>query len=401
MSIDLGRALRDVVDGPTPRDPRALGGPGGLVRLRGRVRRARTRRAVAQASVGGAAAVAIGVGGSAVDWSRLGDRDGRVDGAAPPATATDPRRPVEPSGSALCGADVADLATSAADLALRLGLPGSDGGGELVGRSLGTQVPVWVTAGGPVVLPVRDAEIALVRDGAVVAVAEDAARLVAGDAPSESALAGVAAPTGSGVLRSCPGTDPEGLAGAVPAPGDYTLVAVAALVDGATGEDDAGHVASPAVDVTLLPEEPPLTGDPDLPADYPLADVPLVGDEVQAVITGGVDGWKVTVAVTGTDALQRAATALGVPGLPVTRWELITDEVTLTADEDRRRVQAGSEIAAARAAEAFGAGAAGTGPTEIGGSGTSFSLRLRGYDVEVTEQAGAGGGDTLVYRVTR
>lgn len=396
MSIDLGRALRDVVDGPTPRDPRALGGPGGLVRLRGRVRRARTRRAVARASVGGAAAVALGVGGSAADWSRLGGGDGRVDGAAPPAAVTDPREPVEPSGSALCGADVEDLATGPGDLALRLGMPGSGGGGELVGRSLGPLVPVWVTADGPVVLPVRAPEIVLVRDGAVVAVADDAAWLVAGDAASEHAVAGLATPTGSGALRSCPGTDAEGLAGAVPAPGEYTLLAVAALVDGATGEDDAGHVASPAVDVTLLPEEAPLTDDPDLPADFPLADVPLVGDAVLDVVTGGLDGWKVTVGVTGTDALQRAATALGVRRLPVTRWEVMTGEDgTRTQDEQTRAALAGAEVTALLAA------GAGADDADLGGSSTSFSLTLRAYDVEVTEQPGPGGRNSLVYRVTR
>lgn len=395
MSIDLGRALRDAVDGPTGRDDRALGGTSGLVRLRGRVRRARTRRAVARASVGGAAAVAIGVGGSAVGWPR--PDDAAVDGAAAPAGAADPREPVEPSGSVLCGADVAGLATGVGDLRLHLGMPGSDAGGELVGRSLGPQVPVWVTADGPDVLPLRTPAVALVRDGAVVAVADDAARLVAGDAASERAVAGLAVPTGSGALRSCPGTDAGGLAGAVPAPGDYALVAVAALADGAEGEDEAAYVMSSAVDVTLLPEEAPLADDPDLPADYPLADVPLVGDGVLEVITSGLDGWKVTVGVTGTDALQRAATALGVRGLPVTHWEVMSGEDgTRTSDEQARAALAGVAIAADRTTGGTVSEHAG-----LAGDDTSFSLTLRGYHVEVTEQPGPGGRGSLVYRVTR
>lgn len=400
MSIDLRHALREAVDAPGGRDDRALGGPGGLAALRARTRRARVRRAVARASAGTAALVAATLAVGALGQPGPGQPATAPTAAGP---AADPRRPVRPSDSALCGAAVADLDDAAADLVLRLGLPGSDGSGTLVGRSLGAQVPVWVTADGPAVLPVRAADVVLVRDGTVVAVADDAAHLVAGDAATDGALADLPAPAGSGALRSCPGTDAAGLAGAVPSAGAYTLLAVAALGDGAEGRDDAGHVVSGPVPLTLLPEQGPLTADAALPADYPLADVPLVGDRVLSVVTAGIDGWKVTVAVTGTDALQRAAAALGAPGLPVTPWELVAGDgqggVALDEDARARWGRAGADLSARRAEDGVGADAP---YADLGGTNTSFSAWLRaGYDVQVTEQPGPGGVDTLVYRVTR
>ncbi|WP_217615173.1 hypothetical protein [Cellulomonas sp. GbtcB1] len=56
---------------------------------------------------------------------------------------------------------------------------------------------------------------------------------------------------------------------------------------------------------------------------------------------------------------------------------------------------AGAKITALLAADA------GPDDADLGGSSTSFFLTLQGYDVEVTEQPGPGGRNSLVYRVTR
>lgn len=403
MSLDLERALHDVVD--VPADPRALGGPGGLVALRIRVRRRRAARAAGRAAVGAGAACAVGAG--ALAWDRGGDGGPlteRIGDEPAAAWAPGGPLPVEPSDSALCGVAVAALTGDrAADAAtLTLGLPGVDvDAGDLVGRSVGPDVPAWLDlspgsgddlAGEP--------SVVLVSDEQVVAVAAGVAAVIAADDESAAVRVGSpAASTAPGTLRACPGTAHEGLAGAVPPAGEYTLRAVAGLgrVEGGT----VRQLVSQPVPVTLLPEQALIApGTPGLPADFPLAEVPLVGSRVLTARTAAIDGWSVTVEVAGDDALQRAADALGLPTGSPEMWQRLTAaEAELTAVQTRA-AEAAAEQAGMRASLAAQA-LEGTRFTNAGTSSTGLTASVPGLDIEVRAQTGPGGADTLVYRVTR
>jgi hypothetical protein len=104
--------------------------------------------------------------------------------------------------------------------------------------------------------------------------------------------------------------------------------------------------------VDLLPEAPAVTG---LPADFPVADVPLPGGRLVVAAREG-DGWVVEVALAGDDRVVRAVALL--------------------------------------------AGA--TEPTGLAGrSGTGTITSARGaWEVEVTASTTGGGEESLVYRLT-
>ncbi|GEM_PF-2615231 len=414
MTLDLERALRAAVDdGPATHRP--LGGPGGTLALRARVRRRRAARTAGRATVGAGAACAVGLG--AIGWHRTPDTPppaASASSTAPDAPAATPNpvlpaRPVTPSTSALCGLATADLPDDPGDVTVTLGLPGVDlDAGRLVGRSVGSSVPVWLTvpadAGGTAADPsaesLTNAEILLVQDDAVVAVADSAASVVSVDDPTAAMLERAQAGTaGTGELHACPGTAPEGLAGAVPAAGDYQLLAVGELA-----RDGGGRVrraVSQTVPITLLPEQALLPADADgLPADFPLAAVPLIGDRVLAASPLGADGWQVTVPADGTDALQRASDALGnVLGSAISN-RLTGSTGDVAAD------LSGAETAAWQAAVTLDTARAGrTSDDERGGpytgyswGGGSFSLTSDALEIEVREQTD-GGVNSLVYRV--
>lgn len=405
MSLDLERALHDVVDGPA--DPGALGGAGGLAALRSRVRRRRAARTAGRAAVGAGAACAVGIG--ALGWDRArdaGPATERPGDELAAAWAPGGPLPVEPSDSALCGVAVAALAGDGAagtdDATLTLGLPGTRAdAGDLVGRSVGSQVPTWLDlpAGSGETLA-GEPSVVLVSDEAVVAVAAGAAAVIAtDDEPTEVRLQTPVASTAPGTLRACPGAAPEGLAGAVPAAGEYTLRTVAGLqrVEGGA----VRHVVSQPVPVTLLPEQRLLpAGTPGLPADFPLAEVPLVGTRVLTARTAAIDGWSVTVEVEGDDALQRAADALGLPTGSSEMWQRLTAAGTeLSAVQSQAAAAAAEQggMQAGLAAQAL----EGTRFTSAGSSGASLSASVPGLDIEVRAQTGPGGADTLVYEVTR
>jgi hypothetical protein len=405
MTLDLERALRDAVDG-APDDPRALGGTAGLAALHARVRRRPTARAVARTTVGAGAACVVGLGALAAQRGGTGDPPAAAGPGGPAGTSAPAAAPVEPSDSDLCGAAVAGLAVTSGGVDLSLGLPGVDvDGGELVGRSLGGEVPVWldVPADAGAEAPTEElvgSSILLVRDEVVVAVADGAAVVVSSDDTTAGMLTEAQRETaGTGTLRACPGTGSEGLAGAVPAAGEYTLRAVARLE---RAEDGAAHLAvSPPVPVTLLPEEAPIAaGAENLPADFPLDAVPLVGTRVIDAVTAGTGGWKVTVEVHGTDALQRAADALGVPQGSTGSWVRFSGvdaELTLVQEE---AVAAAERVAGTRAVGSADRWVR-TDLTEWGGTADGISARGRGVGIDVQELPGEDGGTTLVYRVTR
>lgn len=416
MTLDLERALRAAVDdGTDPRLP--LGGPGGLVALHARVRRRRAARAAGRATVGAGAACAVGLG--AIGWQRTADTPppaASANSTAPDGrTATPnpvlPAKPVTPTASALCGLPAADLADDPGDVTLTLGLPGVElDAGQLVGRSVGSSVPVWLTvpadAGGtsadPSAESLANAEILLLQDDVVVAVADSAASVVSVDDPTAAMLERAQAGTaGNGDLHACPGTAPEGLAGAVPAAGTYELRAVGELTREGGG---LRRAVSPGIPITLLPEQELLPADAEgLPADFPLAAVPLIGDRVLAAHRSGADGWQITVPADGTDALQRASDALGAT-LGDTLWDRLTGSTSGGLDLDLSGAEPGAWEAAlavdmARASRTF-ADQRGGPYTDYTWGGGSFSLTSDALEIEVREQTGPGSVNSLVYQVT-
>lgn len=330
MSIDLRTALRGVVD-----DGSQGAGPwDGADRLAGLTARVRHRRAVRTATtsaVGIGAACAVGAVGTAAWWA-----PGPHDDARPAATAAtpdhgDPVPPAPPvpwSDSALCGALISPTSGGPT---LSLGLPGLDPDLALVGRSIGA-VPVWLTvpadesSDSASTAGLDDAQVVVVSDGRVVAVADDAVTVVSRDPQTMDMLETVQLnrPDGSGDLRSCVAApDGSGLAGHVPAAGEYTLHAVADLFEGSSTEEV--RIVSPGVPLSLLPERPLLgPRTPGLPAGYPLDVVPIIGGTLTDSdhVTSGRETWKVTVEVQGDDALSRAAAALGSTGLG--QWNRLT-----------------------------------------------------------------------------
>jgi hypothetical protein len=418
MTFDLERALHAAVDDGTGTHP-PLGGPAGTAALRARVRRRRAARTAGRATVGAGAACAVGLG--AIGWQRAADAPppaASASSSAPDGSATTPKpvlpaRPVTPTTSALCGVAVADLPDDPGDVTLSLGLPGVVvDAGQLVGRSVGDSVPVWLTvpadAGGTRTDPSAEylatAEILLVQDDAVVAVADSAASVLSVDDPTATMLERAQAGTsGTGDLHACPGTAPDGLAGAVPAAGEYELRAVGELT-----QDGGGlrRVVSQPVPVTLLPEQELLHADADgLPADFPLAAVPLIGDRVLAAssLPGGT--WQVTVPADGTDALHRAADALGA-AIGDVLWDRLTGSSGSGggAEIDLSGAAPGAQEAALVLG---GARAARMSDDQRGGpftafswGGGSFSVTTDALEIDVTEQSGPGGANSLVYRVT-
>lgn len=419
MTLDLGSALRaavdDGTDGVDPRPP--LGGAGGLAALHARVRRRRAARTVGRAGVGAGAVCAVGLGG--IGWQRAADNpppaasasSTTTDGPAATPDPVLPARPVTPSTSALCGVAVTDLPDDPGDVTLTLGLPEvAVDAGQLVGRSVGSSVPVWLTvpadAGGTRTDPsaeyLANAEIVLVRDDAVVAVADSAASVLSVDDPTAAMLERAQAGTaGTGDLHACPGTAPEGLAGAVPAAGEYELRAVGELT-----RDGGGlrRAVSQPVPITLLPEQELLPADADgLPADFPLAAVPLIGDRVLAASRLPAGAWQVTVPADGTDALQRASDAIGA-GFGDLLWDRLTGGTGRGAETELSGAVSGAEEAALTiggAREARTSDAQRGGPfTALSWGGGSFSVTTDALEIEVTEQSGPGGANSLVYQVT-
>jgi hypothetical protein len=411
MSIDLGQALRAAVDHP---GPGPLGDARALTSLRSRVRRRRTVQAGARAAVGAGAACAVGAGAL---WAG----SGRSVDTEPPSTATSPAprvwaaapvvEPVVASTSPFCGAAVGDLAADPAGLTVSLG---STAEGELAplrlaGRTLGPAVPVWVTvpAGswGGSELAVANAEVVVVQDGVVVGVVEDAATTLPADEATDaitwlddSAVPDAEpTPDSAGVIAACPGVATAGPSGQALPSGDYALHAVVALGAGATH-----RAVSAAVPLTLLPEQPLLTEDDALPADFPRASVPVVGDRVVSARSTGGGGWEVTVAVSGTDALLRAGQALGIPGLGTNAlWaqlgssgSQIGDGAEATSD----RTAHVALVAIARAAVLDPEGPLGI--TEAEHSGEGFTVAGTQLRIAVRSATTADDGPVLVYRVT-
>lgn len=413
MTLDLERALRAAVDDRVDTHL-PLGGPGGMVTLRARVRRRRAARAAGRATVGAGAACAVGLG--ALGWQRTASPPPPAASAS--STAPDgttgtpgpvlPAQPVTPSTSALCGVAVADLPADPGDLALTLGLPGVDvQAGQLVGRSVGGAVPVWLTVPADAGRAASDdsaeylanAEILLVQDDAVVAVADSAATVVSTDDATATMLDRAQAGTaGTGELHACPGAAPEGLAGAVPSAGEYELRAVGEFTR--DGGGDLRRIVSQPVPVTLLPEQELMPADAaGLPDDFPLDAVPLIGDRVLAATWPGTDGWTITVPADGTDALQRAADALGFGYSSL--WDPLTGS---DVDVDLSGAEPGAWEAAlsfsmarsARISDRLNDGRY----TSAGWGDGTLTLQSDALDIEITEQSGPGAVNSLVYRVT-
>ena len=75
-----------------------------------------------------------------------------------------------------------------------------------------------------------------------------------------------------------------------------------ALVEKARTLWDRIGARKPRASEALLPEQALIApGTPGLPADFPLAEVPLVGSRVLEARTAAIDGWSVTVEVAGDD----------------------------------------------------------------------------------------------------
>lgn len=351
------------MDDPRPRDDRALGGHGGLVRLRDRVRRSRQRRAAGVSAVGLGLVCAVGV--TAQVWS------------GPDAA------PVAPPDSSLCGTTLPPTgSTGSTGTTLRVTLPGQDRLPTLAGRSLGPWVPVRVDGD-----PVTDVQVVLVRDDRVVAVADRPALLTSADGDLRVALetAQAGRVDGTGDLTPCPGE--------TTAPGDYAVHAI------------AGDVVSPAAALTLLPEVAAVTADtPGMRADFPLADVPLVGAEVlDAVHHEGTDVWRVTTSVQGDDALQRAAVALGIDVGDAVWLRMTSGDGTGVDDPSWGDAVLGASRTWLVVAFDTGRGFPDQeGPYRWeGSSGTTLRAVSDRYRVEITEQTGPGGAPSLVYRVER
>lgn len=410
MSIDLGRALRDVVDGPEPSGAPAAGpwsADDRLGGLRGRVRRRRAARTATRSAVGVGAACAVGA--SAAWWPTPAETPA-------PATSTsvaengDPvpaPDPVPAADSALCGTA---LTPSTGGDTLALGVPGLTGdAGTLVGRSIGSPIPVWLDLAGGASsgLSLVGAQVVAVTDGRVVAVADDPATVVSQDPATTTLLAAAQEDStgGSGALRACPTADASadataGLAGAVPPAGEYTLHAVVDLAD-STGSTE--QLVSRGVALTLLPEQP-LTdpSDPRLPDAYPADVIPVIGGTIvsAAHFTDGRESWKVVVDVDGTDALERAAAALGAPRAYLGSWERFTGA---DSPEPLDAQQAATRDAASEAQWWRGGMSWTLGDRYHEGSADSSTIRLVGshLTVNLRERALPDGTTTLEYLVTR
>lgn len=328
MTIDLGRALRDAVDGG-PQGAGPWDGADRLARLTSRVRRRRAARVVTTSAVGLGAACAVSA--AAVSWSSPDQRDAPPVAGSPSPENGDPVPPADPvpwSASALCGAVISP--TSGA-VTVSLGAPGVEPDLELVGRSIGP-VPVWLDVQADAAVDrassaLDDAQVVVVSGGRVVAVADDAATVVSSDAGLLAMLRArqQETPGGSGDLESCPAAPgaTAGLAGHVPPAGDYTLHGVVDLI----GADSVAseRFVSAGVPLTLLPEQPPLpAGTPGIPEGYPVDVVPVVGGTVTDSdhFTSNRESWKVVVEVEGDDALSRAVSALGSTGTGL--WDQLT-----------------------------------------------------------------------------
>ncbi|HEY0187410.1 MAG TPA: hypothetical protein VGC67_07980 [Cellulomonas sp.] len=425
MILDLSRALRDAVDLPG-RDPAGSLAPDAL---RTRIRRRRAVRTGTRSVAGVGAACAVGAG----TFALLGtDGPPATPSGAGTATAS-PTPSDQPSGTddasssadlSLCGQTVDDLAEDPTGVIVSVGLPTLVDLGSYTGRTLGPSTPVWVgvpaDAGAATsTIALGGTSLVLAQDGVVVAVADGGATPVAVE-PATDAVAAAATPQdgtdGSGDLIACPdGTDgTDGTADEV-APGAYALHAVTSFTAADGGA--TRRAISAGIPLTLLPTASLLTAGADgVPADFPTDQVPVVGGEVTSTreLVGG--GVEVTVAVTGTDAILRAAIALGLPSAGVNAvWGLANGASAAKA-----------ELAAAAAAEAEVAGSTATstadlarsasralgssglgeepGSTVVGVTGVQSALdrlEVDGSELRVTVRLQAGAtGDELVYQVT-
>lgn len=302
MALNLGRTLRDAVDGPSldelvGEDPADLDLPA----LSARIRHRRRARAATRSAVGVAAAGAVALAG--------------VQGLD--------RRGVESSGTVpalgealqqLCGVDITRVARVDGPRLAQAGAPvvvdaaggaAVDGAvsqlGTFVGRTL-TAIAVGPTSAAP-------GELTLTTNGTVVATGtlRVGASVLAASGPSGQTVSAVTSD-----LAPCP--TPAGTPTRVPA-GTYSVQYV---WDRAAG---GGLVRSSAGSwtVTLLDQPHGVT----LPAAFPSDEVPVVAGRLVSVTSntssddGSTTAWTVQVGVAGDDGATRAAAALRAAGATV------------------------------------------------------------------------------------
>jgi hypothetical protein len=336
MALNLGRALRDAVDGPSiddlvGEDPADVDLPALSARIRGR----RRGRAAARSVVGVAAVGAIALVGT---YGGLGRRGVEAPLGGQAWSTTAPMvQPMSPLSAAqltevkaqLCGRDVSGMPTVdttrlvPTDVATTVNRTDL---GVLAGRTL----TATVVADGASAASAHG-QIVLTTAGTVVAVG--APQPAPGDSLFEVLPTGQATGVSPVTVSLIPCPSLGGTHDSVPA-GTYA-VQYLVTTSASAGLQDTGAPAIAATtalsaagpwSVTLL-DQPPLATS--LPDGFPALEVPVVGGTILAAGSCPVaDGWSVTVAVTGDDAITRAADTLRAAGAGVGTANAAIDRCT-------------------------------------------------------------------------
>jgi hypothetical protein len=339
MALNLGQTLRDAVDGLSldelvGEDPADVDLPA----LSARIRRRRRARATARSAVGVAAAGAITLVGVHGGLARRGAENLAGPGVptpdpsagrqvaprvAPPPLVL-PMSPLSASQlsaakAQLCGRDVSAMPAVDSTTLVPWNVATTNGGSDL-GTLSGRTLTATVVADGTEAASAHG-QIVLTTAGTVVAVG--APQPDPGNSLFEVLPTGQATGISPVAVSLAPCPSPGGTPDSVPA-GTYavqylvTTSASAAIPGTAASAIGAttGRAAAGPWSVTLLDQPAPTTG---LPNGFPATEVPVIGGTLLTAgpCTAAPDGWSLSVAVTGDDAITRAADSLRAAGAGV------------------------------------------------------------------------------------